>query len=93
MLATATVPILAPLLGQRETSADGLVETVQSALTRLTGATNFTGHPSLTMPCPGSQSGLPIGVQLIGRRWTEGLLYRFGQALEASTASDTMSFQ
>jgi aspartyl-tRNA(Asn)/glutamyl-tRNA(Gln) amidotransferase subunit A len=93
VLATATVPILAPLLGQWETCAAGLAESVQSALTRLTGATNFTGHPSLTMPSPGSQFGLPVGVQLIGRRWAEALLYRFGQTLEASTASHTESFQ
>ena len=84
VLVTATVPILAPLLGQQATSAAGLVETVQSALTRLTGVTNFSGHPSLTLPCGRSKLGLPLGVQLIGRRWEEALLYRFGQTLEDS---------
>lgn len=57
---------------------------MQSALTRLTGVTNCTGHPSLTMPCANSRLGLPVGVQLIGRRWAEAMLYRFGQVLEDS---------
>jgi aspartyl-tRNA(Asn)/glutamyl-tRNA(Gln) amidotransferase subunit A len=82
VLATPTVPISAPPRGQSETTATGIREVVQVALTRLTAATNFTGHPSLTIPCGHTGQGLPIGVQLIGRRWEEAMLYRFGQALE-----------
>jgi aspartyl-tRNA(Asn)/glutamyl-tRNA(Gln) amidotransferase subunit A len=83
-LATPTVPIPAPRRGRSETSAAGIREAIQAALTRLTGATNFTGHPSLTMPCGHTRQGLPVGVQLIGRRWQEAMLYRVGQALEAA---------
>ncbi|WP_327129444.1 amidase [Streptomyces sp. NBC_01727] len=82
VLVAPMVPITAPLLGQHETTDAGAPETVQSALTRLSGVTNFTGHPSLTMPCHNAGHGLPVGVQLIARRWDEATLYRFGQALE-----------
>lgn len=32
---------------------------------------NMTGHPVVTMPIGLSSEGLPIGVQVIGRRWQE----------------------
>jgi amidase len=36
---------------------------------------NFTGHPSVVIPVSIDVDGLPIGVQLVGRRWgEEGLL-------------------
>jgi aspartyl-tRNA(Asn)/glutamyl-tRNA(Gln) amidotransferase subunit A len=83
VLAAPTLPITAPAIGQQETTDTGIRETIQSALTRLSGPTNFTGHPSLTMPC-GMSRGLPIGVQLIARHWAESTLYRVGRALEDS---------
>ncbi|MGH3326594.1 MAG: amidase [Streptomycetales bacterium] len=82
VLAAPTVPLQAPLLGQEDTDTTGLHESVRSALTRLTGPTNLTGHPSLSLPCGHSVAGLPVGVQLIGRAWDEAMLYRFGWALE-----------
>ncbi|MGH3344576.1 MAG: amidase [Carbonactinosporaceae bacterium] len=82
VLATPTVPLPAPLLGQEDTDITGLHESVRSALTRLTGPTNLTGHPSLSLPCGRSGAGLPIGVQLIGKAWDEATLYRFGHSLE-----------
>ena len=82
VLATPAVAIPAPRIGQLDAATTGLPETVQAALTRLTGATNFSGHPSLTVPCGRTQLGLPVGVQLIGRYWDETVLYRAGQALD-----------
>jgi len=82
VLATPAVAIRAPRIGQLYAATTGLPETVQAALTRLTGATNFSGHPSLTVPCGRTQLGLPVGVQLIGRYWDEAVLYRAGQALD-----------
>ncbi len=37
---------------------------------------NFTGHPAITFPAGYTASGLPIGMQAIGRRWEEHLLLR-----------------
>jgi aspartyl-tRNA(Asn)/glutamyl-tRNA(Gln) amidotransferase subunit A len=81
VLLTPTVPIPAPEIGQRETTIDGYEEAVYSALTRLTGPTNLNGLPSLSIPC-GTTSGLPVGLQLIGRPFDEATLYRFGRAYE-----------
>jgi aspartyl-tRNA(Asn)/glutamyl-tRNA(Gln) amidotransferase subunit A len=81
VLLTPTVPILAPDIGQRETTIEGYEEAVYSALTRLTGPTNLNGLPSLSIPC-GTTSGLPVGLQLIGRPFDEATVYRFGRAYE-----------
>jgi amidase len=35
---------------------------------------NLTGHPVVTIPIGSSSHGLPIGVQVVGRRWHESAL-------------------
>jgi aspartyl-tRNA(Asn)/glutamyl-tRNA(Gln) amidotransferase subunit A len=40
------------------------------------------GLPVLTAPVPRAEGALPIGVQLIGKPWTEALLFRAAAALE-----------
>jgi aspartyl-tRNA(Asn)/glutamyl-tRNA(Gln) amidotransferase subunit A len=79
-----SVPIPATEIGQRGTSIGGHEEAVYSALTRLTGPTNLNGLPSLSVPCGTTASGLPVGLQLIGRPFDEATLYRFGHAFEKS---------
>jgi aspartyl-tRNA(Asn)/glutamyl-tRNA(Gln) amidotransferase subunit A len=79
-----SVPIQATEIGQREVTIDGYEEAVYSALTRLTGPTNMNGLPSLSVPCGTTSSGLPVGLQLIGRPFDEATLYRFGHAYEES---------
>jgi aspartyl-tRNA(Asn)/glutamyl-tRNA(Gln) amidotransferase subunit A len=83
VLLTPTVPIVATEIGQREVEINGHREHVFSALTRLTGLTNLNGLPSLSIPCGFTSSGLPVGLQLIGRRFDEATLYRYAHAYEA----------
>jgi aspartyl-tRNA(Asn)/glutamyl-tRNA(Gln) amidotransferase subunit A len=82
VLLTPTLPIAATLVDQKEVNIGGYEESVRSALTRLTGPTNLTGFPSLSVPCGSTASGLPVGVQLIGRPLEEAAIYRFGHAFE-----------
>ena len=44
---------------------------------------NSTGLPAITVPCGFTQSGLPIGLQLIGRPFEEELLFRAAHQYEA----------
>ena len=46
---------------------------------------NVTGGPALSVPAGFSRSGLPLGIQLVGKPWTEALLYRVAHAYEQST--------
>ena len=43
---------------------------------------NFTGHPAASVPVGLSRSGLPIGMQLIGRRFRDGDLLAAAAAFE-----------
>ena len=43
---------------------------------------NLTGQPSIVLPCGLSKGGLPIGLQLVGRRWHEAKLLGVAKILE-----------
>lgn len=51
----------------------------------ITGPFNATGHPGLALPCGFGGSGLPLGLQLIGRNYGEAMLFRIAQAYEQAT--------
>ena len=51
-----------------------------SAESRFTGPYNLTGHPAISIPVPGP--GLPIGLQLAGRRGADLALLRTAAAAE-----------
>ena len=43
---------------------------------------NLTGQPSLVLPCGFSQQGLPIGLQITGRKWGDARLLGIAKAVE-----------
>lgn len=43
---------------------------------------NLTGHPALTIPSGWNAAGLPTGIQLVGRWWSDTDLLRIGAILE-----------
>ncbi len=46
-------------------------------------AFNLTGHPALALPCSFDGEGMPLSLQLVGRRGEEGCLLAVAHALEA----------
>ncbi len=88
VILTPTAPITATEIGQRQVDINGYEETVRSALTRFTGPTNLNGLPSLSVPCGSTASGLPAGIQFIGRPFDEATLYRYGHALEGALSGE-----
>jgi aspartyl-tRNA(Asn)/glutamyl-tRNA(Gln) amidotransferase subunit A len=80
-----TLPTAAPRIGEREVIIGGEKETVRSALVRLNRPANLTGHPAISIPCGFTRSGLPIGLQLIGPRWSEARLLSIALAYEDAT--------
>jgi amidase len=44
---------------------------------------NLSGHPVLTLPIGLTPAGLPLGVQLVGRRWQEGPLLDAAAQIDA----------
>jgi aspartyl-tRNA(Asn)/glutamyl-tRNA(Gln) amidotransferase subunit A len=45
---------------------------------------NLTGQPAATVPCGFSTGGLPVGLQIVGRRYADGLVLRASAAFEAA---------
>jgi Asp-tRNA(Asn)/Glu-tRNA(Gln) amidotransferase A subunit family amidase len=55
------------------------------ALIRMTAPFDVTGQPALSVPCGFSRSGLPIGLQLVGRDFEDGTVLRAGHAYQLRT--------
>ena len=43
---------------------------------------NMTGHPAISIPCGWSSKGLPIGMQIVGRRYDEKTVLQVAKAFE-----------
>ncbi|MBC8115659.1 MAG: amidase [Candidatus Saccharimonas sp.] len=46
---------------------------------------NYTGHPAVVLPYKRDRDGLPVGVQLVGRRWSESRLLALAKAMTRIT--------
>jgi hypothetical protein len=61
-------------------SASGEELDIDRAMCRNTAVSNLTGLPALALPS-GFEEGLPVGVQLFGRRWDEARVLEMGQRI------------
>lgn len=75
VLAMPTAPTTAFRLGEKTSDP---IEMYLSDI--YTTPPSLTGHPAISVPA-GSVNGLPVGLQLIGRRGDEGSVFRFGMAM------------
>ncbi len=55
------------------------------ATTAFTCPFNLTGHPAVVLPLAVTKEGLPIGVQVVGRRWSEPRLLGLAKPLSLIT--------
>ena len=46
---------------------------------------NVTGSPALSVPVGFSKAGLPLGMQIVGKPFSEALIYRVAHAYELAT--------
>lgn len=68
---------------------DGELNYVDGAkLVRYQIAANFLGLPAITIPVGYDSEGMPIGLQLLGRPWSEATLLRVAFAIEKLFMSD-----
>jgi aspartyl-tRNA(Asn)/glutamyl-tRNA(Gln) amidotransferase subunit A len=81
-LSLADVDVLAgPTVGYQAPEEDppfGLDD--DNAEARFTGPYNLTGHPAVSLPVP--TAGLPVGLQLAGRRGADGALLTVAGSVE-----------
>ncbi len=84
-LVTPTLPIPPAGIGQAMWAfGDGHQEAVVEAMIRYTSPFSVTGQPAFSLPCGFTRTGLPIGLQLVGRPFGEAGLIRIAAAFEAA---------
>jgi aspartyl-tRNA(Asn)/glutamyl-tRNA(Gln) amidotransferase subunit A len=87
-LVLPTLPMLPPRIDQLDQPVrlgDSEFD-ASSALLRFTFPFNMTGQPALSLPCGFSMSGLPIGLQVVGRHLEESTVLRVGYAYQQATS-------
>jgi aspartyl-tRNA(Asn)/glutamyl-tRNA(Gln) amidotransferase subunit A len=80
LVLTPTSPVIAPKIAEVDTSIPG-----GTILARHTSPFNVAAIPTISMPAGFSDDGQPIGVQLSGRWWEEGLVLRAAHAYQQVT--------
>ena len=56
-----------------------------TALIRMTAPFDLTGQPALSIPCGFSDTGLPIGLQIVGRDFEEAVVLKTAHAYQTRT--------
>ncbi len=84
-IAAPAVAVLPAKIGQTSLTVNGVEEDVRMMTTRNARALNMTGLPLLSLPCGFSESGLPIGIQLVGALFDEKTLLEIGHAYQLAT--------
>jgi aspartyl-tRNA(Asn)/glutamyl-tRNA(Gln) amidotransferase subunit A len=80
LIATPTAPTAAFKLGEK--TDDPLTMYLSDIFTI---STNLAGLPGMSLPCGFTQSGLPIGLQLIAKPFDEPVLFKAGHAYQQAT--------
>jgi aspartyl-tRNA(Asn)/glutamyl-tRNA(Gln) amidotransferase subunit A len=84
MLHLPTLSIPVPSIAETTAGDPAAVAGKIAAITHCTRGINYLGLPSLALPC-GLAGGLPVGFQLVGKPFAEGLLLRAGDAYQRVT--------
>lgn len=84
LIMTPTLADVPPPLGTYDDSGPDPMTAMEFArrIATFTGAFNATGQPAISLPLQESDSGLPIGIQLIAPIWREDLLIALSAQLE-----------
>ena len=85
LLATPTTAIAAPEIEEERVVIQGQDVPIREALLRITRIFSTVGLPAISVPCGFTKGGLPVGLQLVGKPFSESLLLRVAQAYQEST--------
>jgi aspartyl-tRNA(Asn)/glutamyl-tRNA(Gln) amidotransferase subunit A len=78
-------PVAAPTIAESDVGNGPDAEAVIQRLTRFTRPINYLGLPALSIPTGFTRTGLPVGMQLVGRSFDEAMLLRIGAAFQRAT--------
>ena len=78
-------PMPAVTIAESDVGNSRDAEAVIQRITKFTRPINYLGLPSLSIPTGFTKTGLPVGMQLIGRAFDEATLVRIGAAFQRAT--------
>lgn len=78
-------PVPTPTIEESDVGGRIGAEAVIQKLTRFTRPINYLGLPSLALPAGATATGLPIGMQFIGRPFDEATVLSLGAAFQRAT--------
>ena len=82
LLLTPTMPTTAWRAGVPIPAEIAGASTAEFRYTPFTFPFNMTGHPAASVPCGISSTGMPVGLQIVGRRWADAQVLRAAAAFE-----------
>jgi aspartyl-tRNA(Asn)/glutamyl-tRNA(Gln) amidotransferase subunit A len=85
VIVAPSAPMAAPRLGEDSVKIGDETQSVRGALVRMNRPANFTGFPSISVPCGFTRAGLPIGLALLGPEWGESKLLQVAFTYEQTT--------
>jgi aspartyl-tRNA(Asn)/glutamyl-tRNA(Gln) amidotransferase subunit A len=85
VLHAPVMPMPVPTIAETTPQQAGDVQPMIRRLTRNNRPANFLGIPSLSVPAGFSANGLPVAFQLMGRPFSEALLFQIGDAYQRVT--------
>jgi aspartyl-tRNA(Asn)/glutamyl-tRNA(Gln) amidotransferase subunit A len=74
-----------PTIEESEPRASGDVAELVTRISRNTRPTNYLGLPGLSVPAGFSNNGLPVAFQLVGRPFSEALLFNIAHLYQKET--------
>ena len=85
VLHAPVVAFQTPTIAETDLGAGPELSALLAKVTRLTRPGNFLGVPALSLQAGFSKSGMPVGMQLLGRPFDESTLFALGHAYQRAT--------
>jgi aspartyl-tRNA(Asn)/glutamyl-tRNA(Gln) amidotransferase subunit A len=86
LILAPALPIEAPGIDEKVVKIGRSREDARRALLRLTRPANLAGVPAISVPCGFTAQKLPVGLQIIGRRFDDASVLRAAHAYESATS-------
>ena len=85
VLHAPVVGVRTPTIAESDVGGGPKMAALLAQITRLTRPGNFLGVPALSVQAGFLRSGLPVGMQLLGRPFDEATLFALGHAYQGAT--------
>ena len=85
VLHAPVIGIQTPTIAESDVGGGPKMAALLAQITRLTRPGNFLGVPALSLQAGFTRTGLPVGMQLLGRPFDEATLFALGHAYQGAT--------